>query len=107
MCPRRVFKLKPTDFQGPEYEERIPRWMGTITEVVAEDMCFGCRICENQCPVGVIEVTEVKPVDKNNQLPVKASPIQLTKVTSVNQLTVVDIEQDNKLKSTDIVQQEA
>lgn len=58
LCPRRVFKLKPTDFKGPEYEERIPQWMGTITEVVAEDMCFGCRICENQCPVGVIEVTQ-------------------------------------------------
>ncbi len=58
MCPRRVFRLKPTDFKGPEYEDRIPHWMGTISEVVAEDMCFGCRICENQCPVGVIEVTE-------------------------------------------------
>ncbi len=58
MCPRRVFRLKPTDFKGPEYEERIPQWMGTITEVVAEDRCFGCRLCENQCPVGVIEVTQ-------------------------------------------------
>jgi NAD-dependent dihydropyrimidine dehydrogenase PreA subunit len=53
-----VFRLKPTDFKGPEYEERIPQWMGTITEVVAEDMCFGCRICENQCPVGIISVTQ-------------------------------------------------
>jgi NAD-dependent dihydropyrimidine dehydrogenase PreA subunit len=64
MCPRRVFKLKPTDFRGPEYEERIPQWMGTITEVVAEDMCFGCRICENQCPVGVIEVKAVVQLNK-------------------------------------------
>ncbi len=58
VCPRRVFRLKPADFPGPEYEERIPGWMGTVTEVVAEEMCFGCLICENQCPVGIFKITK-------------------------------------------------
>lgn len=96
VCPRRVFKLKPTDFRGPEYEERIPQWMGTISEVVAEDMCFGCRICENQCPVGVIEVKEAKPVDP--KLTVAASANQpKSQFDSIKLIAATSGNSDNQL----------